>query len=119
MRKIVLFIFLPLHIFAFLLHASEFEVKILKDAHDLPEKFCTIGKKGDYFISDGKYLVLLGGTPRPLDYLLLNFPRSNAMGSILGFAPAGKDMVSDLSIGSPVLKFMAFWEESWKWPLFI
>ena len=106
MKKTIPLVLLSLSIFAFLLHASEFEVKILKDAHDLPEKFCTIGKKGDYSISDGKYLVLLGGTPRPLDYPLLNIPRSNAMGSIIGFAPAGKDIVSNLIIGSPVLKFM-------------
>lgn len=106
MKKTMPLVLLSLPIFAFILHASEFEVKILKDTHDLPEKFCTIGKKGDYSISDGKYLVLLGGTPRPLDYPLLNIPRSNAMGSIIGFAPAGKNIVSDLSIGSPVLKFM-------------
>jgi hypothetical protein len=106
MKKTIPLVLLTFLIFALFLQASEFEVKILKNAQDLPEKFCTIGKKGDYFVSDGKYLVLLGGTPRPLDYPLLNIPRSNAMGSIIGFAPAGKNIVSDLSIGSPVLKFM-------------
>ena len=106
MKKIIPFAFLFLPIFVVLLHAGEFEVKILKNAQDLPEKFCTISEKGDYFVSDGKYLVLLGGTSRPLDYPLLNIPRSNAMGSIIGFAPAGKNIVSNLSIGSPVLKFM-------------
>ncbi len=88
----------------FLLHASEFQVKIIKDAEDMPEKFCTIWNKGDYLISDGKYLVLVGGKPRPLRSHLLNFPSSNAMGSILGFAPAGENIVSDMSIGSPILK---------------
>ena len=94
-----LFLFIP-----FFLQASEFQVKIIKDADDLPEKFCTIWEKGDYLVSDGQYLVLLGGVPRPLRSHLLNFPDSNAMGSILGFAPAGENIVSDLSIGSPILR---------------
>lgn len=104
MRKavcLILFLFLGL---SPPLHGENFDVRILHSAEDLPEKFCTIWGKGDLLVSDGKYLVLLGQTPRPLLYPLLNLPRSNAMGSILGFAPAGAGVVSDLSIGSPVLR---------------
>lgn len=100
-RLSILFLFLSI---PFFLRASEWQVKIIKDADDLPEKFCTTGKKGDYFISDGKYLVLLGGVQRPLRSHLLNFPASNAMGSILGFVPAGESLISNLSIGSPTLR---------------
>lgn len=105
MKKTLPLALLLLSLIPSLIQGKEFEVRILKDADDLPEKFCTMGKKGDFCILDGQYLVLLGGTPRPIDYPLLNFPRSNAMGSIIGFAPAGENVVSDLSIGSPVLKF--------------
>ena len=88
------------------LHGSDFQIKTIKNADDLPEEFCTIWKPGDILISDGRYLVLLGGVPRPLDSWLLNYPNSNAMGSIIGFAPVGEDVVSDLSIGSPVIKIL-------------
>jgi len=86
------------------LQGSDFQIKIVKNADDLPEEFCTLWKPGDILLSDGHYLVLLGGVPRSLDSWLLNYPNSNAMGSIIGFAPAGEDVVSNLSIGSPVIK---------------
>ncbi len=88
------------------LQGSEFQIKVVKNAEDLPEEFCTIWKPGDILLSDGQYLVLLGGVPRPLDSWLLNYPDSNAMGSIIGFAPAGEDVVGNLSVGSPVIKFL-------------
>lgn len=92
-----LFLLLP-----FFLQATEFQVKIINTAEDLPENFCPIWKKGDYIVSDGKYLVLIGGVARPLKDIL-NFPASNAMGSIISFAPAEENLVSNLSIGSPVI----------------
>jgi len=85
---------------------SNFQIKIVKNAVDLPEEFCIIWKPGDILLSDGRYLVLLGGVPRPLDSWLLSYPDSNAMGSIIGFAPAGENVVSNLSIGSPVIKIL-------------
>ncbi len=85
---------------------SEFQIKIVKNADDLPEEFCTIWKPGDILLSDDQYLVLLGGVPRLLDSWLLNYPNSNAMGSIISFAPAGENVVSDLSLGSPVIKIL-------------
>ena len=85
---------------------SDIQVKTVKSANDLPEEFCTIWKPGDVLLSDGQYLVLFGGVPRPLDSWLLSYPNSNAMGSIIGFAPAGQDVVGNLSIGSPVIKIL-------------
>ncbi len=84
------------------LYSGEFEIRTIADKNDLPEKFCTLGEKGDYFISDGKYLILIGGSPRTL-YSILNYPAADAMGSIIGFAPAGKNLVGDTIIGSPYL----------------
>ena len=89
--------------FSFLLRGAELQVQVIKDACDLPEQFCRIWKNGDFLISDGKYLVLIGGVKRPLNDIL-NFPAANAMGSILSFVPAGKSLVSDLGIGSPVIR---------------
>ncbi|MFB0517974.1 MAG: CehA/McbA family metallohydrolase [Acidobacteriota bacterium] len=86
----------------FLLQAAEVQVKVINDANDLPEKFCRIWAKGDLLISDGKHLAVIGGVNRPL-HDILNFPASNAMGSILSFVPAGSSLVSDLSIGSPAI----------------
>jgi len=87
----------------FLLRGAEFQVKVIKDAGDLPEKFCRIWKNGDLLISDGENLALIGGVKRTLQDIL-NFPVANAMGSILSFVPAGKSLVSDLCIGSPVIR---------------
>jgi len=100
--KICSFLFV-LSVLSGLLKGQEFEVKVLNSASDLPESFCTLGKKGDYLITDGKYLILIGGTERTLQ-TILNYPAADAKGSIIGFAPAGKNLVSDMIVGSPYLR---------------
>jgi len=100
--KICSFLFV-LSILSGLLKGQEFEVKVLNSAKDLPENFCTLGKKGDYFITDGKYLILIGGTERTLQ-TILNYPAADAKGSLIGFAPAGENLVSDMIVGSPYLR---------------
>jgi hypothetical protein len=95
---ILCFVLIPL-----LLLGEEFEVKSIQSSGDLPEKICKQWKRGDLLISDGKYLALIGGEARPLKPTLSN-PRANARGSILSFVPAGKNLVSDLGIGAPVIK---------------
>ena len=90
-------------LFISLLQGAEFQVEVIKGAEDLPEEFCRIWKKGDFLISDGKYLAIIGGVERPLRDIL-NFPATNAMGSILSFVPVGKSLVSDLGIGSPAIR---------------
>ena len=103
MKKICLISFLLFILSTSLLSGEEFEIKTIADKMDLPEKFCTLGEKGDYFISDGKYLILIGGTSRTL-YSILNYPAADAMGSIIGFAPTGKNLVGDTIIGSPYFR---------------
>jgi predicted metal-dependent phosphoesterase TrpH len=92
-----------LFFFSPLLKGQEFQVKVLNSESDLPENFCTLAKKGDYFITDGKYLILIGGTERTLQ-TSLNYPAADAKGSVIGFAPAGKKLVSEMIIGSPYLR---------------
>lgn len=94
---LVFFLLLP-----FILQASEFKVKVIESKNDLPEQFCSIWEKGDYFVSDGKYLAIIGGSARNLPSLA-NYPAANAMGSIISFALAGKDQKSDLLIGAPTI----------------
>ena len=86
-----------------LLRASEFQVKVIRNASDLPGKFCSIWKEGDYLISDGKNLVLMGGTERILKSYY-KYPIEHTMGSILGFSPLGENYKSDLVIGAPYIR---------------
>lgn len=86
-----------------LLLQAGFEVKIIQGPADLPEPFCSFGQKGDILLSDGRTYALIGASPRLL-VTSANYPHGNAMGSILSFVPAGKNLASDLNIGSPVLR---------------
>ncbi|UCC38210.1 MAG: CehA/McbA family metallohydrolase [Candidatus Aminicenantes bacterium] len=96
--SITFFLIVPLF-----LYGAEFQVKVIKGADDLPEEFCSHWKAGDILISDGKYLTIIGGTERPIR-TLNNYVRANAMGSIISFVPAGKNLLNNLNIGSPVFK---------------
>ena len=100
-KKIMITVFSLL--IPFLLQAAEFKVKVIKSEDDLPEKFCSHWKKGDFLIFDGKNLTLIGGTKRRLKDLT-NYPTGDAMGSVISFVPAGKKTESNLNIGSPVIK---------------
>ncbi len=96
-------LFILLLVFPLLLQGEGFQIKVITDEGDLPEKFCSLWKKGDVLISDGKYLVLIGGTPRTLQ-TVLNYPAADTKGNIIGFAPEGKNLVSDMLVGSPYLR---------------
>ena len=85
------------------LPGAQFEIKIIGSPADLPPGFSTLAKKGDYLLSDGKSLVLLGASPRPVitsDF----YPTGQAMGSLIGFAPADTSASGDLNFGAPVLR---------------
>lgn len=83
--------------------ASEFKVKRTAQEEDLPEKFTSSWKKGDYLVTDGKYFVLIGGSSRMLQSIL-NYPAGDALGSILSFVPAGRKAANDLVIGPPYVR---------------
>jgi len=80
-----------------------FEVKVVQSPADLPPGFSTLAQKGDYLLSDGKYLVLLGASPR-LVVTSGNYPHGQAKGSVLGLGPAGRGVCGDLNFGAPVLR---------------
>ncbi len=96
--SITLFLIFPLF-----LYSAEFLVKVIKSADDLPEELCSHWKVGDILISDGKYLILIGGVSRPIR-TLNNYVQADAMGSIISFIPSGKNMKNNLNIGSPVTR---------------
>jgi hypothetical protein len=82
---------------------SEAQIKIIQSPGEVPEKFSSMAQKGDVLIMDGKSCVLLGGSARSL-VTSANYPYGQALGSLLGFAPAGKNLSGDVIIGSPVLR---------------
>lgn len=94
----ILILYIPI-----LLQGAEFEVKVIKSAADLPEQFNTLWKKGDVLVSDGKNLVLFGGTDRVLRSYYQN-PIEHTLGSVLGYVPKGKGFKSDLVVGSPYIR---------------
>jgi hypothetical protein len=86
-----------------LLQAAEFEVKVIKNAADLPEPFNASWKEEDVLVSDGKNLVLFGGTERVLRSYY-QYPIEHTLGSVLGFVPIGKGCKSDLVVGTPYIR---------------
>ncbi len=86
-----------------LLIGAELEVKVIKNAADLPEQFNTLWREGDILVSDGKNLVLFGGTERVLSSYY-KYPIEHTLGSVLGYVPKGKGLKSNLVIGSPYIR---------------
>lgn len=100
-NKTVLGIFILLIPVLFL--GAEFQMKVIKGEDDLPEKFCTIWKSGDYLVSNGKNLALIGGVKRYIKNSS-NYPTADTLGCVISLAPAGKKLESDLIVGAPVLR---------------
>jgi len=100
-NKAVLSIFILL--IPLLLFGAEFQMKVIKGEDDLPEIFCTIWKSGDFLVSDGKNMAIIGGVKRYLKSST-NYPAADALGCIISLAPAGKKLKSDLIVGAPVLR---------------
>jgi len=86
-----------------LLLGSEFQMKIIQSEDDLPEKFCSIWKAGDFLLSDGENLAIIGGVKRYIKSST-NYPAADALGSIIGFAPMGKKLKSEMIVGAPVIR---------------
>lgn len=89
---------------AFCVQSSDVTIKKIEDETDLPEQFCTVWEPGDYYVSDGGYLIIFGASSRPLRLNSGNYATDNAMGSILSFTPAGQSLRCDMVIGSPSIR---------------
>ena len=83
-----------------LLLGEKLTVRKITEKSDLPESICTAFEDGDYLVSDGKFLTLIGGKSRTLQSIL-NYPAADAMGTIIGFVPAGKNLGGDVIAGTP------------------
>ncbi len=104
MRKpIIISILLVLFLLPLFIQAAEFQVKVIEDESDLPEKFCSIWEKGDYLITDGEYLILIGGTSRRL-YSNNYYYIADAQGSLISMVPADKEQKSKMAVGAPDLR---------------
>ncbi len=97
------FLAVSLLMISVLLLGSEFQVKIIQSDDDLPEKFCSIWKAGDFLVSDGQNLAIIGGVKRYIKSST-NYPAADALGSIISFAPAGKKLKSEMIVGAPVIR---------------
>jgi hypothetical protein len=97
------FAFLALLAVPFLLSAEEFQVTVIEKESDLPEKFCPIWAKGDYLITDGKFLILIGGDSRRL-YSNNNYYMADALGTLISMVPADKKQKSKMAVGAPYLR---------------
>ncbi len=95
---LLVLLLLPLSI-----QAAEFQITVIEDESDLPEKFCSIWEKGDYLITDGEYLILIGGTSRRL-YSNNYYYIADARGSLISMVPAGKKQKSKMAVGAPDLR---------------
>ena len=94
-------LFLSLSIY---LQAFDVQVKKITGENDLPENICSKWQKGDYLISDGKTLTIIGASSRHLGLSNGNYATDNAMGSIISFVPAGQNLRCDMAIGSPDIR---------------
>jgi predicted metal-dependent phosphoesterase TrpH len=90
-------------LFPLFLTGGEIQFKVISSADDLPEKFSTAWMKGDFLVSDGKSLALVGGAKRTF-MTILNAPSADAFGSIVAFVPAGKQLETLLCVGSPIIR---------------
>jgi len=82
------------------LWGEELTVRKMTEKTPLPESICTEFEEGDFLVSDGKFLTLIGGSSRTLQSIL-NYPAADAMGAIIGFVPAGKDLLGNVIAGTP------------------
>jgi len=96
-------ILLVLLLLPFSIQAAEFQVKIIESEDDLPEKFCSIWEKGDYLLTDGEYLILIGGMSRRL-YSNNYYYIADARGSLISMVPSGKKQKSKMAVGAPDLR---------------
>jgi hypothetical protein len=97
-KKIIIFIAIVSIPFSLL--AAEFQVKVIENESDLPEKFCPIWSPGDYLITDGNYLILIGGKSRRL-FSNNSYYVADAVGSLIGMVPAGQGQDSKMTVGAP------------------
>ena len=85
------------------LAGAEFVVKLIQGPADLPSGFSTLAQKGDFLLDDGRFIVLLGASPR-LVVTSSHYPHGQAMGSLLGFGLKEQGSSGDLNFGMPVLR---------------
>jgi len=101
-RRTIVFVSVLVLLAVFRLEAGV-QVKVIQTESDLPEKFCDLWKPGDILVSDGTAFLLVGGTARPL-LTPMNYPAPNAVGGILGFVPAGRNLQGTVNVGAPAFR---------------
>ena len=79
--------------------------QVAQDASDVPEAFRELWQKGDWIVSDGLWLALIGGPGRKPEMKFAAVSSSPiAPGSILSFSPAGAKVGNAINFGQPVIR---------------
>ena len=79
--------------------------KVAQDASDVPAAFQELWQKGDWIVSDGPWLALIGGPGRKPEMKFAAVSSSPiAPGSILSFNPAGVKVGNAVNFGQPVIR---------------
>ena len=84
---------------------SQASFKATLEAADVPEAFRDLWQKGDWIVSDGPWLALIGGPTRKPEMKFAAVSSSpTAPGSILSFNPAGAKVGNAINFGQPVIR---------------
>jgi len=80
-------------------------LKKAQSLEDVPEAFRALWQKGDWIVSDGAFLALIGGPGRKPEMKFAAVSASpTAPGSILSFIPAGAEVKNEINFGQPVIR---------------
>ncbi|MGB9004946.1 MAG: CehA/McbA family metallohydrolase [Candidatus Aminicenantales bacterium] len=80
-------------------------LKKAQSPEDVPEAFRALWQKGDWIVSDGAFLALIGGPGRKPEMKFASVsPSPTAPGSILSFIPAGAEVKNEINFGQPVIR---------------
>ena len=102
-RPLTILVFFTVFLLHFSLQATQVQIKTINSVDDLPEIFCSIWEKGDYLITDGDYLILMGGKSRRL-YTNNNYYAADALGSLIAMVPSGQKQKSKMTVGAPYMR---------------
>ena len=79
--------------------------KTARNAEDVPEAFREMWQPGDWIVSDGSWLALIGGPGRKPEMKFAAVSSSpTAPGSILSFIPADAGVKNEINIGQPLIR---------------
>ena len=102
MKKTAVFVSLFLALAGPIL-AAVTTLKVVQDPSSLSGPFPQFARKGDIFVSDGRYAILMAGTPRPL-WSSINYGHPDVAGYVAAFLPSGAEARPEAQFGYPSVR---------------